>query len=258
MRSSVGCARRSAISARQRSKISGTSRPITVSTPSGFSSGSAAPSVVFISRAQIASSSGGIPMNDPITRETTGCATSVTRSHVSRPARPSSTPRRDRADLVLVLGDPLRREAGLEERLEAVVLRRVHPDEHRARELERQDRVGQRGDPAELGGVRLPVAADGVDVVGRRDRPVAGLLRGSRRFCAVQWTGHSARSRLNSSYGGPSCQCSGSPTRTSLRSRPVAVIGASCSRARVVGRWYWPAGQSALGGRDLRVRAYSD
>jgi hypothetical protein len=37
----------------------------------------------------------------------------------------------DRADLVLVLGDPLRREAALEERLEAVVLGRVHPDEHR-------------------------------------------------------------------------------------------------------------------------------
>ncbi len=92
VRSSAGCARRSAISARQRSKISGTSRVITVSGPSGLTSGSPAPSVVFISRAQIASSSGGIPMNEPITRETTGCATSVTRSHVSRPARPSSTP----------------------------------------------------------------------------------------------------------------------------------------------------------------------
>ena len=58
---------------------------MTVSTPSGLRSGSPAPSVVFISRAQIASSSGGMPMKLPITRETTGWATSVTRSHVSRP-----------------------------------------------------------------------------------------------------------------------------------------------------------------------------
>ena len=43
----------------------------------------------------------------------------------------------DLADRVLVLGDPLGREAALEERLEAVVLGRVHPDEHRPRELER-------------------------------------------------------------------------------------------------------------------------
>ena len=59
VRSSVGFSRRSAISSRQRSKISGTSRSMTVSTPSGLRSGSPAPSVVFISRAQIASSSGG-------------------------------------------------------------------------------------------------------------------------------------------------------------------------------------------------------
>ena len=48
---------------------------------------------------------------------------------------------RDRADLVLVLGDPLRREAALEERLDAVVLGRVHPDEHRLDQLERHRRV---------------------------------------------------------------------------------------------------------------------
>ena len=45
----------------------------------------------------------------------------------------------DRADLVLVVGDPLRREAGLEQRLDAVVLGRVHPDEHRPHQLERED-----------------------------------------------------------------------------------------------------------------------
>ena len=41
--------------------------------------------------AQTASSSGGMPMKLPITRETTGWATSVTRSQVSRPSSRSST-----------------------------------------------------------------------------------------------------------------------------------------------------------------------
>ncbi len=87
----MGFSRRSAISFPQRAKISGTSRCITVSTPSGLRSGSPAPSVVFISLAQISSSSGGMPMKLPITRDTTGCATSVTRSHSSRSASESST-----------------------------------------------------------------------------------------------------------------------------------------------------------------------
>ncbi len=46
---------------------------------------------MFISSAQAASSSSGIPMKLPITRETAGWATSVTRSQVSRPSRRSST-----------------------------------------------------------------------------------------------------------------------------------------------------------------------
>ena len=64
---------------------------MTASTPSGFMSGSPAAIIVFISRAHGSSSSGGSPMKLPITRETTGCATSVTRSHVSRPSMRSST-----------------------------------------------------------------------------------------------------------------------------------------------------------------------
>ena len=151
-------------------------RCMTASTPSGFRSGSSAPSVAFISRAHTASSSGGMPMKLPITRDTTGCATSVTRSHRLAAVEAVEHVARDRADLVLVLGDPLRREAALEERLEAVVLGRVHADEHRLLELERQDRVGERRDAADLRRVGLPVAADGVDVVGRGDRPVAGLV----------------------------------------------------------------------------------
>ncbi|CAA9531264.1 MAG: hypothetical protein AVDCRST_MAG85-3696 [uncultured Solirubrobacteraceae bacterium] len=84
---------------------------------------------------------------------------------------------RDRADLVLVLGDPLRREPALEERLEAVVLRRVHPDEHRARQLDGEDRLADRGDAAELGRVGLPVLADRAHVGLRRDGPQALLGR---------------------------------------------------------------------------------
>ena len=92
VRSSVGRSRRSAIILPQRSNISGTSLVITDSVPSGFMSGSPAAIIVFMMRAQISSSSGGMPMNEPITRETTGWATSNTRSHSSRPSSRSSTP----------------------------------------------------------------------------------------------------------------------------------------------------------------------
>ena len=92
VRSSVGFSRRSAISARQRSKSSGTSRSMTASMPSGLRSGSPAPRIEFISRAHVSSSSAGTPMKLPITRDTTGWATSLTRSAVSRPFRRSSTP----------------------------------------------------------------------------------------------------------------------------------------------------------------------
>ena len=80
-------------------------------------------------------------MKLPITRATTGWATSV--DEVARLAalEPLEHVDRDRADRVLVLGDPLRREAALEERLDPVVLGRVHADEHRLLQLERQDRV---------------------------------------------------------------------------------------------------------------------
>ena len=80
-------------------------------------------------------------MKLPMTRATDGCATSLTRSQVVAALEPIEHLDGDRADRVLVLGDPLRREAALEERLDAVVLGRVHPDEHRLLQLERQDRV---------------------------------------------------------------------------------------------------------------------
>ncbi len=54
-------------------------------------SGSLAARIEFISRAQISSSPFGMPMKLPITRETNGWATSLTRSTVSRPSMPSRT-----------------------------------------------------------------------------------------------------------------------------------------------------------------------
>ena len=78
-------------------------------------------------------------MKLPITRETTGWATSVTRSQVSAPVQPVEHLDDDRPDRILVIGDPLRREPGLEQRLQPVVLGRVHADEHRLRQLERED-----------------------------------------------------------------------------------------------------------------------
>ncbi len=176
VRSSVGFSRRSSIISWARRKISGKSSASTFSRPPGARSSSPTPSVVFISVAQALSSSSGIPMKLPITRETTGWAMSLTTSQVSRPSSRSSTSHRDRPDLVLVLGDPLRREPALEESLEPVVLGRVHRDEHRGHQLER-DRVRERHAAAALGGEGLPVAAHGVDVLRRDDRPEAGLVR---------------------------------------------------------------------------------
>jgi len=89
VRSSVGAARRSAISLPQRANTSGTSRSITLCAPSGVASGSPAPTIAFIRFAHASSSSGERPMKLPITRATTGWATSLTRSQVSRAGGPS-------------------------------------------------------------------------------------------------------------------------------------------------------------------------
>src|SRR5262249_51159735 len=77
---------------------------------------------------------------------------------------------------VLVLGDPLRSEAALEEHLEPVVLRRVHADERRLLQLER-DRVGEAGDAAALRGGGLVIEADLANVLAVDERPEAVLLR---------------------------------------------------------------------------------
>ncbi len=156
---------------------------MTTCAPSGVASGSPAPRIVFIRFAHTASSSGASPMKLPITRATTGWATSLTRSQHSRPSRASSTALVIERIAGLVLGDALWREALLEQRLDAVVLGGIHADEHGLLELELEDRVLQRGEAADLRRVGLPVAAHLVDVVGRGDRPEAvllGVLRDAR------------------------------------------------------------------------------
>ena len=60
--------------------------------PSGLTSGSPAPSVVVHQPRPDRVVLGGMPMKLPITRETTGWATSSTRSHVSRLAEPVEHP----------------------------------------------------------------------------------------------------------------------------------------------------------------------
>ena len=58
----------------------------------------------------------------------------------------------DRTDAVRVLGDALRGEATLEQRLEAVVARRIHGDHLLLLRLERDPEVVEHQDPAHLGG----------------------------------------------------------------------------------------------------------
>ena len=177
VRSSVGVSRRSAISLRQRSKISGTSLlHDRARCPRGPGRARRRRASLFISRAQIDVVLGRDAheaADDPRDHRLGDVVDQVARLAAVEPVEDAD---RDLADRVLVLGDPLRREAALEERLEPVVLWRVHADEHRLDQLQRHDRVGERRDPAALGRVGLPVAADGVDVVGQGHRPEAVLL----------------------------------------------------------------------------------
>src|SRR5262249_46497039 len=79
-------------------------------------------------------------------------------------------------DRVLVLGDPLRCEAALKERLDAIVLRRVHADEHRLLQLERQDSVLEARETTDFRREELAVAAGREDAAGSRHRPEAVFL----------------------------------------------------------------------------------
>ena len=161
----------------QRSKTSGTSRSITVSAPSGVTSGSPAPRIVFISVAQTSSSSGGRPMKLPITRETTGWATSSTRSQVSRPSSWSSTSRA----IARISSSCSAIRFGVKPRWKSALMRSCLggsiPMNIACCSSSGRIAFFERRDAAELRGVGLPVAADLVHVVGGRHRPEAVLVR---------------------------------------------------------------------------------
>ena len=89
---------------------------------------------------------------------------------------PVEHPVDDPADPLLVLGDPLRREAALEQGLDPVVARRVHRDHLLLLALERDPEVVEDHDPADVGGERLPVQAHAAQVLGPGQRPEAGLV----------------------------------------------------------------------------------
>jgi hypothetical protein len=210
----VGRSRRSAISLPQRSKISGTSRSITDCTPSGFRSGSPAPSVVFMSRAQISSSSGGIPMKLPITRETTGCATSVTRLHSSRPSRRSRTP----SAIARIACSCSAIRFGVNPRWNSI-FRRSCLGGSIAMNIAR---CSSRGMIASVSPVTPPRSEEYVwwsrltaCTSSARVTDQNPASSGYSVMRDVQCTGHSERNRLNSSCGGPSGQTSRSVTSTS-------------------------------------------
>ena len=142
----------------------------------GRRSSSPKPRTMLVSSRWRWSSSSGVPMNEPITRETTGPATSLTSSHSPRAATRSSTRVDDRPDPLLVLADPLRGEAALEQRLDPVVAWRVHRDHLLLLGLERDPEVVEDHDPADVRGERLPVEADRAQVGGAGQRPEPGLL----------------------------------------------------------------------------------
>ncbi len=218
VRSSVGFSRRSAISSPQRLKSSGMSRSITDSMPSGFRSGSLAPSIEFMSRAHMMSSSGGIPMKLPITRETTGWATSATRSQVSLPSSRSSTP----IVISRIASSCSAIRFGVNPRWKSI-LRRSCFGGSMPMNIERISSTGMTGSVIVVMPPRseeyvcqsmLTVRTSSAVVIDQKPGSPGNSLIASDRC-----TGHSPRIRLKSSYGGPSPQCSRS--RRSISSTGV-------------------------------------
>ena len=113
--------------------------------PSGFTSGSPAPSVEFISRAQTASSLLGDAHEAADHARDHGLGDIGDEVARRRALQTVEHLHDDRPDRVLVSGDPPGRETRLEQRLQAIVLGWVHADEHRPHELDREHARG--GDP---------------------------------------------------------------------------------------------------------------
>ncbi|CAB4871098.1 unannotated protein [freshwater metagenome] len=97
----------------------------------------------------------------------------------------------DVPDALLVLGHAARVERPLDERLHAVVARRVGADQHvlrhvhRVRDLRIPGELVHQQDRA-LRGERLEVAADGGDVLVAHDRPEAALMLEVGKLAEVQ------------------------------------------------------------------------
>ncbi len=227
VRSSVGFARRSSISALQRSKISGTSSSM-IRLALSTCSRSPAPSELFISRAQISSSAGGMPMKLPITRETTGWATSVTRSQVSRSPRRSRT----RVTISRIAGSCSAIRRGVNPRWNSCLSRSCLGGSMPMNIA----RVSSSGMIESVSAVTPPRSEEKVCQSWLTACRSSGLVTdqnpaswGNWEICEVQCTGHSERIRLNSSCGGPCSQCSRSPTSTSSSRVCSAVMRASSS-----------------------------
>ena len=114
-------------------------------------------------------------MKLPITRETTGWATSATRSHVSCPCSPSST----FTAMALIASSWSAIRLGVKPRWNSAFSRSClggsMPMNIACASSSRK--AGGGDDHATgFGGIRLPVAADGVHVLGSRNRPEAGLV----------------------------------------------------------------------------------
>ena len=104
-------------------------------------------------------------------------ATSATRSKRSRSATLSRTRLMIWLIVTLVLGDAVRGERLVHQRLEPVVARRVHRDHLQPLHVERHPDVVDVEDAAPLGGERLEVAGHGAHVLVAGDRPEAALVR---------------------------------------------------------------------------------
>ena len=181
VRSSVGFSRRSAISLPQRSKTSGTSRSITVSAPSGVASGSPAPS----DRVHQAR-----PDRVVLGREAHEAADHARDDRLRDVGRRGRSPRGPRAAsstsiaIARIASSCSAIRFGVKPRWKSALIRSClggsMPMNIACWSSSGRTAFFRAVKPPTFGGVGLPVAADLVDVVGRRHRPEAVLVRDTR------------------------------------------------------------------------------
>jgi hypothetical protein len=181
-------------------------------------------------------------MKLPITRETTGCATSVTRSHVSRPSSRSST----RTVIARIASSWSAIRFGVKPRWKSAFSRSCFGGSM-PMNIARASSIGK---PAAamttppsseeyVSQSRLTVCTSSAVVTDQKP----GSSGNSSKF-SVQWIGHLPRICLKASSGGPSSHSSRSVSSTLLMSRPtVATESLQSSPMRNARRSYWPRGQ---------------